>query len=57
MNKFFKEMCILLQLEIKIYTDLNCNKKNKICLNTSIDIYELMFEMIFNYKYLDMINY
>jgi hypothetical protein len=53
----FEKMCTLLKLDIQIYTDINCDKKNKTCLNKSIDIYELMFEIIFNYKYSDMINY
>lgn len=64
--KTFKQMCKLLGLEIRTYHNSTCNydskifMKNDMVLDTSyksINLYKLMFNVIFNHKYFDMINY
>jgi hypothetical protein len=62
----FEQMCMLLRFEIRTYINIDCNRNNKIFIenNTVFDIsykpinfYKLMFNIIFNHKYSDIINY
>jgi hypothetical protein len=62
----FKQMCILLGLEIRTYINIDCNNVNKILIENNtvfdmsynpINIYKLMFNIIFHHKYTDIINF
>jgi len=62
----FEQMCILLGLEIRIYSNIKCNYEDKLViennsvLDTSykqINLYKFIFYNIFCHKYSDMINY
>jgi len=62
----FEQMCMFLGLEIRAYLSIDCKSDNKIVIKnntvldisyTPINIYELMFGVIFNYNYSNMINY
>ena len=64
--KTFEQMCILLGLEIRTYSNIDCKYENKIVITDNIvldisykpiNLYKLMCNIIFNYKYSDMINY
>jgi hypothetical protein len=64
--KNFKQMCMLLGLEIRTYTNMDCNYENKIVIKNNlvvdmsykqINLYKLMFCVIFGDKYSNMINY
>jgi hypothetical protein len=64
--KTFKQMCILLGLEIRTYSNVDCKYENKIVIENNlvldisyeqINLYKLMFQFIFGYKYFDIINY
>jgi hypothetical protein len=62
----FEKMCIMLGLEIKTYSDIDCKYDNKVIIKNnkvldisykSINLYKLMFNVIFSHKYSDMVNY
>jgi hypothetical protein len=62
----FEKMCMLLGLEIRTYNDVDCKYDNKIVIKNnkvldisykSINLYKLMFNIIFSHKYSDMVNY
>lgn len=62
----FEQMCVLLGLEIRIYSNIDCEYKNKIIIKDNIvfdmsykpiNLYKLMHNIIFNHKYSSMINY
>jgi hypothetical protein len=62
----FEQMCILLGLEIRSYSNIDCKYSNKVVIKnnivldisyTPINLYKLMVNAIFNHKYSDMINY
>lgn len=64
--KNFKQMCMLLGLEIRTYNNVDCKYDNKIVIKNnivldmsykSINLYKLMFNVIFNHEYSDIINY
>ena len=59
-------MCMLLGLEIRTYNDVDCKYDNRIGIKNnkvldisykSINLYKLMFNIIFSHKYSDMVNY
>lgn len=64
--KTFRQMCILLGLEIRTYSNIDCKYEHKIVIENNlvldvsyeqINLYKLMFQFIFGHKYVDMINY
>lgn len=64
--KNFEQMCMLLGLEIKTYSNIDCKYENKIIIENNlvldisykqINLYKLMFQFIFGNKYSDMVNY
>ena len=59
-------MCMLLGLEIRTYNNIDCKYDNKIVIKNnkvldisykSINLYKLMFNIIFSHEYSDMVNY
>lgn len=64
--KTFEQMCMLLGLEIRTYSNIDCKYENKIVIENNlvldisykqINLYKLMFQFIFGNKYSDMVNY
>ena len=64
--KTFEQMCMLLGLEIRTYSNMDCKYENKIVIENNIvldisykqiNLYKLMFRVIFGHKYSNMVNY